>query len=585
MGDEELRIPQRIPEYLSESDLEITKGRSFLFDNIDSFVALSRENTCVKEVDLYPFDSDLGNYEVWDKVGQMVGNLTELQTIAIHFDSDRYGNWENCSPDWEILTRILRYLRRKVALCFLEDYEPENEEIQGLARAIHGHPMISDFSSEMGFTFASFGPWCSALATLSSLEKFTLGLREPETEDQHSLVNPEPLKELLRAPALRSVTFDAFSFTYALCHAVANALEEGSSVTDIDFEYGCSFPDGGRAIITNALKTNTTITNAQFCLDDCDEPSCNSLAAVLLCNSTLQYLNVHAVTRASGRCFSSVFLSLGMNTTLKSLSLSISDEFGDELCAAIRSGLAKNSTLEKLSLEVTIPGGEDGAVSARNALSFLRTNSTLKTLKVSFQNFVQAQMELYISAFRLEAVKMMENTFLESFTIPSSSGGGIIKVEELFALISALQLNTTLKTLGYQFFFMILYLTDDEVNQLVLLLMKNYGLERLVPDIACEDDRTIKAILRLNGAGRRYLIEDGSSISKGVEVLSAVNDDINCVFLHLLENPGLCNRRAIETTTTTRSRRPVINLDESCSTGKRERVQSQPGKEPRRRLA
>jgi hypothetical protein len=54
------------------------------------------------------------------------------------------------------------------------------------------------------------------------------------------------------------------------------------------------------------------------------------------------------------------------------------------------------------------------------------------------------------------------------------------------------------------------------------------------------------AILRLNAAGRRYLIEGGSSISKGVEVLSAVSNEINCVFLHLLENPRLCDRSTVE---------------------------------------
>jgi hypothetical protein len=56
----------------------------------------------------------------------------------------------------------------------------------------------------------------------------------------------------------------------------------------------------------------------------------------------------------------------------------------------------------------------------------------------------------------------------------------------------------------------------------------------------------VDAILRLNGAGRRYLIQDGSSISKGVEVLSRVNDDINCLLLHLSENPRLCDRSAVE---------------------------------------
>jgi hypothetical protein len=79
--------------------------------------------------------------------------------------------------------------------------------------------------------------------------------------------------------------------------------------------------------------------------------------------------------------------------------------------------------------------------------------------------------------------------------------------------------------------------------------MKNYRLECLVPDISCTNDGTVKAILRLNRAGRRYLITDGSSISKGVDVLSAVSDEIDCVFLHLLENPSLCDRRTANTTT------------------------------------
>jgi hypothetical protein len=575
MEDEE-----RIRDFLSESYMVISKGGS-LFHDIDSFVALSRRNTSVETVHLYPFDRDERNYEFWDKVGEMVGNLTELQMINISFLPyiDDNGGYEAHVPDWEIITRIMRYLRRTVALCACrDDYDAEAEEVQGLAGAIHGHPMISEFCSQVDFTFENLGPWCSALATLPYLKRVTLGLQQPETDER---VNPEPLTELLRAPALRYVEFEAFSFTYALCYAVANALEEGSAVTDITFNSNCSFPDGGKATIVNALKTNASVTDANF-ICNFDEPFCNSLAAVLLCNSTLQNLTVCTPGRALGRWLSSIFLSLGMNTTLNSLSVSISDEFRDELCAAIRSGLAKNSTLEKLSLSSIVLSDDNGPASASSARSFLRTNSTLKSLTVCFKQ--GRTLESCVSAFRLEAVKMVEESpFLESLTL--TIGYETIKSEAFLALISALQLNTTLKTLGYQLLLAKrLYLTDDEVNQLASILMKNYRLEKFVPDIDCEDGRTVKAILRLNRAGRRYLIEDGSSISKGVEVLSAVNDDINCVFLHLLENPSLCDRRAAETTT--RSRRPGANLDESSAiSGKRERAQSQPGKEPRRRLA
>jgi hypothetical protein len=437
----------------------------------------------------------------------------------------------------------LPYLRHKVLLSSAtgED-DAEVEEIQALARTIRGHHMISAFSSEMEFSFANVGPWCSALATLPSLERITLGLQEPKTEDQRGLVNLMPLTELLRAPALRFVRFDTFYFTNVLCHATANALEEGSSIVGITFDDDCSFPDGGRAIIVNALKRNASVTDVKF-VDDCDEPFCHTLAAVLLCNSTLQHLTFRLPKGNNGRWLSSIFLSLGMNTTLKSLAANICDEFGDEMCAAIASGLGMNSTLKELSLYDMVPSDDDGAVAARNALSFLRTNSTLKSLTVSF---VRAQKEPYVSAFRLEALKMTEdNPLLESLTI---ANGSQIKFEELFAIVMALHRDKTLRTLSFQSGFQVsyeslsLYLTDDEVNQLVSILKKNYGLEHLVPDIRCADDRNVKAILRLNSAGRRYLIEDGSSISKGVGVLSAVSDDINCVFLHLLENPSLCYR-------------------------------------------
>jgi hypothetical protein len=238
-----------------------------------------------------------------------------------------------------------------------------------------------------------------------------------------------------------------------------------------------------------------------------------------------------------------------MNTALKSLTVDLCDEFGGELCAAIRSGLAKNSTLEELSLHDMVLSDDDGAVSAHNALSFIRTNSTLQSLRFVF---LRDQKQSHISAFRLGALKMLENTVLQRLTIHADC---LFKFDELCALISALQLNTTLKTLGLLFPCLedmgnqtytrkSLYLSDDEVNQLVSILRKNYGLQRL--RLPWANDRTIKAILRLNRAGRRYLIEDGSSISKGVEVLSAVNKHINCVFLHLLENPGLCNRRAVD---------------------------------------
>jgi hypothetical protein len=87
-------------------------------------------------------------------------------------------------------------------------------------------------------------------------------------------------------------------------------------------------------------------------------------------------------------------------------------------------------------------------------------------------------------------------------------------------------------------------MTDDEAKNLTSLVKQNYGLESLEIISSGERLGDVRSILRLNGAGRRYLNDDGSTIVKGVDVLSAVSDDLNCVFLHLLENPSLCNRDA-----------------------------------------
>jgi hypothetical protein len=114
----------------------------------------------------------------------------ELQMIIIHFlpysnyYDDEDGNEDEARmPDWGTLTRILSYLQQRVALCsFSEDYDAEVEESQGLARAIHGNPMISKLH------LCKQGPWCSAMVALPSLESVQIALPEPETEEDHVLL-------------------------------------------------------------------------------------------------------------------------------------------------------------------------------------------------------------------------------------------------------------------------------------------------------------------------------------------------------------------------------------------------------------
>jgi hypothetical protein len=54
---------------------------------------------------------------------------------------------------------------------------------------------------------------------------------------------PRVFDEPLASTCSASRQIRLLYFSNALCHAVANALKEGSLVTDITFESSCSFPD------------------------------------------------------------------------------------------------------------------------------------------------------------------------------------------------------------------------------------------------------------------------------------------------------------------------------------------------------
>jgi hypothetical protein len=542
---------------------------------IDYFVSQSRGNESVKQVYLYPYAFNVQDDDVWDKVGQAIGNFQSLDWLCI-FTPNYLGNDNEDedlpNPDWDILARILFRVRQRIPLVVTssEDEDEAHEsawraqDVRSFIRAIHGHPTITRFEGGDMIPEAYMDALYSASATLPALESliFSNTGRQARPEDESSTIaNHESLTELLRVPSLRSVWFDYFSFTPTLCQATANALMIGTAVTKLEFRE-CSFSvKASIAMLTSGLKINTSVTSISVQCSN-DRALFGALAAVLPSNSTLQHLELGQ--RVPMRRVDDVpdmdvhlppvFSGLGRNTGLKTLLIGVSCSMDESLCIAMKDGLVLNETLENLDL-INIHLTNDNADSWCRALSFLHTNKGLKSLKVNVQ---QGIAESCLATFRIDIAAMLqENATLESLSILTWNA---INTEAYILLLTALQHNTTLKKVRLHLIHsMRLQLNDDESKQMAVLLKKNYALERL-PDIDQKDlSGDLGAILRLNEAGRRYLIQDGSSISKGVEVLSRVNIDINCVFLHLLENPRLCDRRAVEMVST------GVRVDESDS--------------------
>ena len=563
----------------------------WILSHIDCFVRLSRANKSVENVRIYPYDLEQYSDEVLDRVGQAVGNLQALEELKIS-NHNSHNNHEESGfpiPDWERLPRILSHMRQNVKVTV---YNGESDtdlwsvgEVHGIARAIRGHPTITSFVCEDTLPQEASDILYSALATLPALESIRIS-SPPEGET--TLANRESLTDLLRAPSLRSVCFSEFYFTSALCQAAANALVEGTAITNLDFgeDFGecCSFPTREcAAVMANGLSRNTSVISVTV-KSKVGGALFDVLTAALPLNSTLQELSFGLVRSGFGpgaqMVWSPIFLALGRNTGLKFLTVDnyYYGSMDESLCTAMQNGLGTNDTLERLEFKRARLCDDTTGMWCR-AFCFLRINKALKSLVVQVRRDVT---EVSLSAFRIGIVSMLEeNASLESLSIRHDSSYAI-GVEVYIELVTMLQHNTALKKLELSCDCdKILQLTSEEDKLIAKSLQKNYVLESLPNIINRPGD--VRTILRLNAAGRRYLIENGSSVSKGVEVLSRVNNDINCVFLHLLENPRLCDRSAVEVASDSIEKiRGSVNP--ANHNGKREQGRAlEDGKESRRR--
>jgi hypothetical protein len=217
------------------------KGASltWILNNIDYFVGRSLGNKRVKEavLSLYAFIGQ--EKDVWDKVGQVMGNLQALDTLYIsrhkvhedHKDDDQVISIPVCE---KLMALILSHVGQKVTVELVKNELWVVEEVQALARAIREHPTITSFVSCYDLPYEAWHPLYSALATLPALKSITLscnGLRVLR-EDESSMVDHASLTELLRVPSLHFVRFDRCSFD-PWGHAIANSLIEGTGITKV----------------------------------------------------------------------------------------------------------------------------------------------------------------------------------------------------------------------------------------------------------------------------------------------------------------------------------------------------------------
>jgi hypothetical protein len=358
----------------------------WIFNHIDCFVSQSRRNKGVEEIYFCTDESFDGHGDdyAWEKVGRAVAKLKSLKSLYISTRDIMYADHDDDeglpSPDWEILARILSHVRQNVSVRLDEECDLwAVGEAQALARAIHGHPTITSFDSCIYLSYESMDSLFSALATLPALESIVLSNSGPHArlKDESPMAHHESLTELLRILSLRSVCFDGFDFTPALCQAAATAFMKGTAVTKLEL-YNCCFPaEENTAIMTKLLTINTSVISLTVQVDN-SRALFDALALSLPSNSTLRNLEFSCLRDNDDLdCLLPVFSALGQNAGHKSLILYLDefDSIDESWCTAIQNGLATNATLERLEFKQIYLCDDTTADLLCKAFSFLRTNT------------------------------------------------------------------------------------------------------------------------------------------------------------------------------------------------------------------
>jgi hypothetical protein len=472
------------------------------------------------------------------KLGNVFGSLEALTELKLCGDGSRSLSVPTIAVEGIAQgTRQIRSFHFEAP--FLR-YHDRNFYARCIANALRHHPV-----QEIKMDHLTTNETCiimNVLPTLPNLQKLML---KCNVFDRATALHPKALSQLLSISTLREVLLEGFRFTESGLQAISKGLSSGSIVSKLSF-VSCDFPETGGAALAASLGQNAALEQLEidYC-DSCvpDSTFFGALKDSLPVNRTLTDFCMFSLRSSSlempDSCLVMALEGLGNNHSVRSfnlgyfpLTISVSD--------AWRECLEKNSVLQNLVIESPFKSNENYDECWRRILPSLRINSSLESLTI--------EVKLTKAILPETAEALQGNSSLQRLTIDS---GGFRRTD-LIKFVGLLTKNTTLKHLqlgdplseGFRFEFK----KKDSFAALLAAVRGNYGLESFNATVSDPDDQyLLECIQRLNKAGRRYLIEDPTSIEKGVMVLDEVKDDLDCLFLHLQENPMLCDCQQVLT--------------------------------------
>lgn len=400
--------------------------------------------------------------------------------------------------------------------CDIEERNYMNE----LCAAIQQHPNIQGVKTEWGeYDDHDYNPILSSLVTLPNIKKVDLDFMGSWNCDLlRQLVSHPPLQEFrlsksyhdprhLSASQLRSIQLgleqrprpllklglDSFE-SESMEQYIKTTMETGN-VESVDLStFKLNFNDAFWARLKDSLANN------QFCPTDVNLARCH--------------------------CPNTVLEGIVLNTTLLKVSLGLQawDVTAGQLVSQV---ISNHPTLEVFKLWCR-------TISCSNwysCLSSLR-NSKLQEVGIHGGTDLEKDELLKIAEYACEA-KSLKRLYLDGVKSSRDYFDCLPKFDQ--AGIECIGLGThpslTEAELGDEF------LSIAKLNYNIFSYREMFVVLLNKPNIKAQLD----TIFELNKSGRGYLRDEPNNRKRGVDVLARVSDNIDALYLHLLENPILCN--------------------------------------------
>jgi hypothetical protein len=232
-----------------------------------------------------------------------------------------------------------------------------------------------------------------------------------------------------------------------------------------------------------------------------------------------------------------VFNALKDNKGLTSLQLNYK-KLDDKFIQGLRGYLGNNDTLK--DLELTLPRSDQNLTSHGTRIGrlfdFLADNCRLSTLSFTCLPLTANDLISLGSA-------LPHNSSLRTLVVHADVS--IIPIESFINFASQIAMNRHLKEFHLSGFPILPLTAEEDGERFLEAIRNNVTLEQFTRGFpkGTREPRwflEFQFLLRLNRAGRKYILEDPTNNLSCAEILGAVRDELNCIYLHLRHNPSFC---------------------------------------------